>query len=67
MRSSLLLQQCSTCLIRLTWVVFVMGGMWPYSWFRRAQVQTLNKPVCISYPKNALIMKGMNITISKEL
>ena len=29
MSSSLLLQQC---LVRLTWIVFVMGGRWPYSW-----------------------------------
>ena len=27
----LLLQQCPTCLVHLTWVVFVMGGKWPYS------------------------------------
>ena len=26
MSSSLLLQQCSACLVRLTWIVFVMGG-----------------------------------------
>ena len=32
MRSSLLLQQCSACLVRLTWILFVMGGRWPYSW-----------------------------------
>ena len=32
MRSSLLLQQCSACQVRLTWIVFVMGGRWPYSW-----------------------------------
>ena len=25
MSSSLLLQQCSACLVRLTWIVFVMG------------------------------------------
>ena len=30
--SSLLLQQCPACLARLTWIVFVMGGRWPYSW-----------------------------------
>ena len=30
--SSLLLQQCPTCLVRLTCIVFVMGGRWPYSW-----------------------------------
>ena len=32
MSSSLLLQQCPACLFRLTWIVFVMGGRWPYSW-----------------------------------
>ena len=30
--SSLLLQQCPACLVRLTWIVFVIGGIWPYSW-----------------------------------
>ena len=30
--SSLLLQQCPVCLVHLTWIVFVMGGRWPYSW-----------------------------------
>ena len=29
--SSLLLQQCFTCLVRLIWMVFEMGGRWPYS------------------------------------
>ena len=28
---SLLLQQCPACLVHLTWIVFVMGGRWPYS------------------------------------
>ena len=32
MWSSLLLQQCPACLVRLTWIVFVIGGRWPYSW-----------------------------------
>ena len=32
MSSSLLLQQCPACLVRVTWIVFVMGGRWPYSW-----------------------------------
>ena len=31
MSSSLLFQQCPTCLIRLTWIVTVMDGRWPYS------------------------------------
>ena len=32
MSSSLLLQQCPARLVRLTWIVFVIGGRWPYSW-----------------------------------
>ena len=32
MSSFLLLQQCPACLVRLTWIVFVIGGRWPYSW-----------------------------------
>ena len=32
MSLSLLLQQCPACLVRLTWIVFVMGGGWSYSW-----------------------------------
>ena len=35
MSSSLLLQQCPACLVRLTWIVFVMGGRWTYSWCLR--------------------------------
>ena len=31
MISSPLLQQCPACLVRLTWIVFVMGGRCPYS------------------------------------
>ena len=29
--SSLLLQQCPACLVRLILIVFVTGGRWPYS------------------------------------
>ena len=32
MSSSLLLQQCPACLVRLTWIIFVIGGRWLYSW-----------------------------------
>ena len=32
MSSSLLLQQCPACLVCLAWIVFMMGGRWPYSW-----------------------------------
>ena len=33
MSSSFLLQQCPACLVRLAWIVFVIGGRWPYSWY----------------------------------
>ena len=40
--SSLFLQQCPACLLRLTWIVFMMGGWWPYSWcFVRCCLQDL--------------------------
>ena len=32
MSFSLLLQQCPAYMVRLTWIVFVMGGRWPYCW-----------------------------------
>ena len=32
MISSLLLQQCPACLVRLACIVFMIGGRWPYSW-----------------------------------
>ena len=42
MSSSLLLQQCPACLVRLPWIVFVMAGRWPYSWcFVRCCLQDL--------------------------
>ena len=31
MSSSLLLQLCPSCLVRLAWIVFVVGGRWPFS------------------------------------
>ena len=33
MSSFLLLQQCPACLVRLAWIVFVIGSRWPYSCF----------------------------------
>ena len=35
MSSSLILQRCPACLVRLAWIVFVMGGRWPYSWCQK--------------------------------
>ena len=32
MSPSLLIQQYPACLVHLTWIVFVIGGKWSYSW-----------------------------------
>ena len=32
MSSPMLFKQCPAHLVRLTWIAFVMGGRWPYSW-----------------------------------
>ena len=37
MSSSLLLQQCPSCLFFLAWIVFVMGGRWQENIFSRTQ------------------------------
>ena len=47
MNLSLLLQQCSTYLVRLTWTVFEMGGKCPYSCcFLRCCFQDLFRIAC---------------------
>ena len=47
MSLSLLLQQCPACLVRLTWIVFVMGGMWLSSWcFEGCCLQDLFNIAC---------------------
>ena len=45
MSSSLLLQQCPACLVRLTWIVFVMGGSWPYSWYKQISSNSFNNEI----------------------
>ena len=52
MSSSLLLQQCPAYLVRLTCIVFVTGGRWPYSWFfveccRQGLVQYCSQHSCV--------------------
>ena len=43
----LLLHQCPACLVRLTWIVFVMGGWWLHScYFVRCCLQDLFNIAC---------------------
>ena len=63
MSSSLLLQQCPAGLVRLTWIVFVMGGRWPYSWCLVGCVQLITWKAClfISWKYKKLISMCTNI------
>ena len=49
MSSSLLFQQCPACLVRLTWIVFVMGGRWPYKVTKNFRSSYLNNQRKESY------------------
>ena len=71
MSSSLFLQQGPEFLVRLTWIVFVMGGRYPYSWcligccrqdlFTRVWVCVC---VCVQCMENtAIIIKCMEWTL----
>ena len=47
MSSPILLQQCPACLVRLTWIVFVIGGKLPYScYFVGCYLQDLFNITC---------------------
>ena len=48
--SSLLPQQCPACLVRLTYIVFVMGGRWPYSWCRNVVEITIKMKTIVRKP-----------------
>ena len=66
MSSSLLLQQCPACLVLLTWIVFVMGGRWPYSWCLVGCCRQDLFKIARSIRTNTL-GKGMNILIPTQL
>ena len=45
MSSSLLLQQWPACLVRLTRIVFVMGGRWPKAWDNYKYSKEMQLPI----------------------
>ena len=66
MSSSLVLQLCPACLVRLTWIVFLMVRMWPCSWclvgcccqdlFNIAHLHTC---VCVCVDKCVTVSMGL--------
>ena len=63
MSSSLLLQQWPVCLVRLIWIVFMIGGRWPLSWCfvgccRQDLFKVLNEWIAIKFVvKNYIYLK----------
>ena len=57
MSSSLLLQQCPTCLVRLTWIVFMMPFLLASKWCIHTAVSTRQLPGrnCVSFYRSGLI------------
>ena len=68
MSSSLLLQQWPACLVRLTRIVFVMGGRWPYSWCLVGCCRQDFMVLCLlNYPKCMAGSTQVLFTINKSL
>ena len=67
MRLSLLLQQCPVCLGRLIWMVFEMGGMWPYSYnFQGCCFQDLfiiARSICAQLPSSFFSIRLVSVHV----
>ena len=70
MSSSLLLQQCPACLVRLTWIVFVIGGRYTLCLSKEMEpairVQILDESDYVSLLANVL-GEGINSPLSCQL
>ena len=67
MTSSLLLQQCPTCLVRLTWIIFVTGGRWPYSWCFvgccRQDLFNIARNILVSLPSSLFSSRFVSVNV----
>ena len=67
MSSSLLLQQCLACLVRLIWMVFVIGGRWPYSYcFVGSCFQDLfniTRSILVKLPSNLFSIRFVSVNV----
>ena len=60
MSSSLLLQQGPACLVHLTWIAFMMGGRWPYSWCFLKQFNIVEFPSMREFKLSKLLLYAWN-------
>ena len=67
MSSSLLLQYCPAFLVRLTWIVFVMGGRWPYSWCFveccRQDLINIARSILVSFPSSFFSSRFVSVQV----
>ena len=71
MSSSLLLQQCPACLVRLTWIVFVIGGRWPYSWCLvgccRQDLFKITRSILVQLPSSFFSSRFVRVHVVPEI
>ena len=71
MSSSPLLQQCPACLVRLTWIVFVMGGRWPYSWCLvgccRQDLVNIVRSILVQLPSSFFSSRLVSVQVVHEI
>ena len=65
MSSSLLLQQCPACLVRLTWIVFVMGGRWEHCLFVSYSIRRDDWSTVLLAPRALLYTRLLRAILNK--
>ena len=67
MSSSLLLQQCPACLVRLTCIVFVVGGRWPNScclvWCCRQDLFNIARNILVQLPSSFFSSRFVSVQV----
>ena len=67
MSSSILLQQCPACLVRLIWIVLEMGGRWLYSWcFVRCCFQdvfNIARNILVQFPSSFFSIRLVSVHV----
>ena len=64
--SSLLLQQCPACLVRLTWIVFVIGGRWPYSWYLWCVAARIYSLLLSTFLYNCCLVSSPDVSLASK-
>ena len=63
MSSSLLLQQCPACLVRLTWIVFVMGVRWCLVGCCRQDLSNIACNILVKLPSSFFFSRLVSVQV----